>query len=81
MKRKQTICLNPYKADIIEIFEEFLEERGIDVPNPEKAEDDEACSIVYGSDFAELMDMLTDPLYRLASQAGASEILADAWAE
>lgn len=40
-------------ACIIERFEDFLEKRGIDIPNPEKAEDPNA-SLIYGTDFGEL---------------------------
>lgn len=52
------IYLNEYKQEIIELFEEFLESRGIDIPNDEKDEDDWA-STIYGSDYDELMDGLS----------------------
>lgn len=48
---------------IIEIFEEFLEERGIDVPNDEKQEDSDA-STIYGSDYGELEDAIAEFLAR-----------------
>ena len=35
---------------IIEAFEDFLEERGIDSPNDEKKDDPDA-SLIYGSDY------------------------------
>lgn len=44
---------------IIEMFEEFLEERGIDVPNDEKDEDPDA-STIYGTDYGELEDTITE---------------------
>ena len=40
---------------IIEIFEDFLEERGITIPNEEKEEDPDASNI-YGSDYGDLSD-------------------------
>ena len=44
---------------IIDIFEDFLEEKGINIDNPEKEEDDDA-AIIYGSDYGILQDRLTD---------------------
>ena len=40
---------------LIEDVEDFLEKRGIDIPNEEK-KDSEDPSTIYGSDFAELED-------------------------
>ena len=40
-------------ADIIEAFEDFLDERGIVIENEEK-EENEGPSNIYGSDFGEL---------------------------
>ena len=37
----------------IEIFEDFLDERGIVIPNEEKENDPDACNI-YGSDYGEM---------------------------
>ena len=48
----------------IEVFEEFLEERGIDVPNDEKDGDPDA-STIYGSDYGELSDRIESLLVRL----------------
>lgn len=48
----------------IEVFEEFLEERGIDVPNSEKNDDPDA-STIYGSDYGELSDRIESLLVRL----------------
>ena len=44
-------------TDIIEVFEEFLEERHIKVHNPEKEEINDA-STIYGSDYGELEEAL-----------------------
>lgn len=43
---------------VIETFEDFLERRGIDIPNPEKEEDPECASLIYGTDFGELQSAL-----------------------
>lgn len=48
----------------IEVFEEFLEERGIDVPNSEKDDDPDA-STIYGSDYGELSDRIESLLVQL----------------
>ena len=42
---------------IIDIFEDFLEEKGIDIPNEEKAESEGPC-IIYGTDCGNLMDRI-----------------------
>ena len=44
---------------IIDIFEDFLEEKGVDIDNPEKEENDDA-AIIYGSDYGILQDQLKD---------------------
>ena len=46
---------------IIEKFEDFLDEKGIVIPNEEKAEDD-AASNIYGSDYYKLEDEIMDLL-------------------
>jgi hypothetical protein len=46
-------------GQIIDIFEDFLEDEGIDIPNPEKDEDDELNeAIIYGSHYGRLQDDL-----------------------
>ena len=46
-------------GEIIDIFEDFLEEKGITIPNPEKDEDDEEnAAIIYGSDYGIIQDAL-----------------------
>lgn len=46
---------------IIEKFEDFLEEKGIVIPNKEKEEDDMASNI-YGSDYYKLEDGIMELL-------------------
>ena len=51
-------------ALIIETFEDFLEEKGIDIPNSER--DNDPCgSLIYGSDYGILSDRLEELLIRL----------------
>ena len=50
-----TININEFNkaqfvGDIINIFENFLEEKGVNIPNDEKDEDDFA-AIIYGTDY------------------------------
>ena len=44
---------------IIDIFEDFLEEKGINIDNPEKEDNDHA-AIIYGSYYGILQDQLKD---------------------
>lgn len=43
--------------DIIEVFEDFLKEKGIDIPNDEKTESEDP-SVIYGTDYGYLQDDL-----------------------
>ena len=47
-------------GQIIDIFEDFLEEKNIDIPNPEKEEDENLtdAAIIFGSDYGELSDRI-----------------------
>lgn len=49
-------------VDVIEAFEDFLDERGIVIENDEKAESEGPCNI-YGTDFGELENAVTSILY------------------
>lgn len=49
--------MNMTAIDIIEAFEDFLDEKGIVIPNDEKNEDPFA-STIYGTDFGNLYDTL-----------------------
>ena len=48
----------------IDIFEDFLEEKGIDIPNHEKDGDDYA-AIIYGTDYGILSDKIESCLIAL----------------
>lgn len=56
-ERLETLCV------FVDMFEDFLEEKGIDIPNPERDED--PCgSLIYGTDFANLSDRIEHLLIR-----------------
>ena len=46
---------------IIEVFEDYLEERGIEIPNVEK-EGIEGEAIIYGTDYGELESQIEEVL-------------------
>lgn len=48
-----------FLGQIIDIFEDFLEERGVMLDNPEREEDDDA-AIIYGTDYGELQSQLEE---------------------
>ena len=64
-KRMESLAL------IIETFEDFLDQRGIEIPNEDKdraiadGEDPESISNIYGCDYGDLSDALEDVLRRL----------------
>ena len=48
-----------FLGQIIDIFEDFLESKGIDLDNPEKAQS-EGPAIIYGSDYGDLQESLEE---------------------
>ena len=50
---------------IIELFEDFLDEKGIVIPNDEKDQDPDSASNIYGTDYGNLSDDLEHLLIRL----------------
>lgn len=49
----------------IEVFEDFLDERGIDVPNAEKEQSPDSASTIYGTDYGNLSDRIETLLINL----------------
>lgn len=55
-------------GELIEIFEDFLAERGIEIENPEKqeaiadGEDPESICILYGTDYGEIQSLVEETL-------------------
>jgi len=50
-------------AELVEVFESFLNRRGINIPNEDKKQSDHPCNI-YGMDFGELTGGVEDVLIR-----------------
>ena len=61
--RLETIAL------FIETFEDFLDEKGIDIPNPEKEQSD-CPSTIYGTDYGILSDRIESLLVGLGYMKG-----------
>ena len=57
-------------ASFIEVFEDFLEEKGVEIPNPEKeeavrdGEDPDSIAPICGTDYGNLSDRIEDLLVR-----------------
>jgi hypothetical protein len=54
-------------GQIIDVFEDFLESKGIDIPNDEKDEDDDNPAIIYGTDYGEIQTDLEELLQNWSS--------------
>lgn len=65
MARIRVNDLPEFVGQTIDIFEDFLEEKGIKIDNPEiveaiaNGEDPESCAIIYGTDYGNLQEDLT----------------------
>ncbi len=57
-ERLETIC------EFIEAFEDFLDEKGIVIPNDEKEQDPESASNIYGTDYGNLSEKIESLLIR-----------------
>lgn len=53
--------LAEFVGQIIEVFEDLLEEKGIDIPNEEKEESEDP-AIIYGTDYGELQSGIEEIL-------------------
>ena len=49
-----------FLGQIIDIFEDFLEDHNIDIPNEERDGDDDNPAIIYGSDYDQLQNELLE---------------------
>ena len=70
-----TFKLRQYSACIIDIVEDFLEERNINIENDEKQDSDNP-AIIYGTDYDELDQKITDALDKLISDYNKNIIAA-----
>lgn len=63
---EKLIQLAELKGQLIDIFEEFLDSKGVIIPNPERDEDEdldpEESANIYGSDYDELSDRLMETI-------------------
>lgn len=50
-------------GQIIDIFEDFLESKGIDIPNLDKEQSGDAAAIIYGMDYGKLQSELESMMY------------------
>ena len=53
----ETNLIPEFLGQIIDIFEDFLEEKGIEIPNEERDDSDNP-AIIYGTDYGNLSDEL-----------------------
>ena len=51
---------NEFLGQIIDIFEDFLEDHNIDIPNEERDGDDDNPAIIYSSDYDRLQNELLE---------------------
>ena len=49
-----------FLGQVIDIFEDFLEDHNIDIPNEERDEDDDNPAIIYGNDYDQLQNELLE---------------------
>ena len=49
-----------FLGQIIDIFEDFLEDHNIDIPNEERDGDDDNPAIIYGSDYDQIQNELLE---------------------
>ena len=70
-----TFKLRQYSACIIDIVEDFLEEHNINIENDEKQDSDNP-AIIYGTDYGELDQKITDALDKLISDYNKNIIAA-----
>lgn len=51
---------NELIGQIIDIFEDFLEDHNIDIPNEERDGNTDEAAIIYGSDYGQLQEELLE---------------------
>lgn len=63
------------RGELVDVVEDFLEEKGIDIPNDEK-DDDENAAIIYGSDYDQIANGLENVLigWNLLHQEGVDNV-------
>lgn len=77
VREVRTMDIKELACEICEVFEDFLAEKGIDIPNPEKdeaindGEDPEYIAILYGTDWGNIVEDVSGVL-KLHIPAGLS---------
>lgn len=59
--------------EIIEVFEDFLDEKGIEIQNPEKDEDPDGAANIYGTDYGNLEETVAEVLLQNGAEEGRFE--------
>ena len=59
--KRDTGTFNEFVGQVIDIFEDFLEEKGV-VLNNSECDQDENAAIIYGSDYGELYQQIEELL-------------------
>lgn len=63
LKPKQEASIEELAIDVIDIFEDFLDEKEIYIVNPEKVQS-ECPTNIYGTDYGKLSDQIEDAISR-----------------
>lgn len=61
-KEEKNMKNNKLLVDIIDVFDDFLETKGIEIPNPEKDDDPNCGTQIYGTDFDNMMEEIREVL-------------------
>ena len=73
IKIKNEVCPE-FIGQLIDTFEDFLECKGIDIPNEEKTQEEDNTAIIYGSDYGQIEDAIMAILKRWdISDSGTEE--------
>lgn len=80
----KSVDMPEFIGQIIDTFEDFLEEKGVKIPNEEKqeaisqGEDPESIAILYGSDYGNLEDQIREILENWNLMSDSEEISEEA---
>jgi hypothetical protein len=76
---KQKVYGKEYAASILDIFEDFLSEKGVEIENEDKC-GDEGEAILYGEDFDNLMSQILGTLTAFSKELSkGGELDTDHW--
>lgn len=69
---QKVVNIRMYAATIIDVFENFLEKKGVSINNEDKV-GDEGEAIIFGSDFDDIMSDILIPLEELTIESRKSD--------